>query len=183
MHGKVLFTVTELANITNNSLASANVELARLVARGVLVRYAKGRYGLPDSVAPEALVSSLDSHAYVSGAYALHRHGMVTQAQVEICCMTDRRHNLSRVRNTPMGRVVFICVRPPVYAPPTGEGLIAQPEQALCDYVYLLNRRGLDPRSLVTFVALDRLDSNRLETILPRYPSTVARRVRSIADA
>ena len=49
-HGKSVFTVAELANVASASPAVMNVELGRLVKRGVIRRWVPGRYGLPDSV-------------------------------------------------------------------------------------------------------------------------------------
>ena len=46
-HGKVLFTVTELANVAGVSRAALNVELARLREQEVIMRYAHGLYGPP----------------------------------------------------------------------------------------------------------------------------------------
>ena len=63
--GKRVFCVTELANIADTSAAVMNVELSRLVRRGVICRYMPGTYGLPEGVAGEDLVRAIDSDAYV----------------------------------------------------------------------------------------------------------------------
>ena len=52
LHGKVLFTVTELANVAGTSRAALNVELARLRGEGSIAKYAHGLYGLPGAVTP-----------------------------------------------------------------------------------------------------------------------------------
>ena len=155
---------------------SLGVALQRLVKKGVLVRYASARYGLPGAVAPEELVPTLDSSAYLTGLFALYRHRMVTQMPAEIVCFSGRRHNRSRVRQTPLGRMVFICVESESYAMPR-EGVLASPEQALCDYVFLCRKRGVAAASLVTFRNLDRLDSSVLDATLPRYSAAVRREV------
>jgi hypothetical protein len=180
LHSKTVYTITELANVANVPLNLMNVEVGRLVKKGVVARHATGRYGLPGAVTAETLLPTLDSRAYISGPYALYRHGIITQAQTEICCMTDRRHNRSRTRTTTIGRFVFVCTHPPIYAPPADGNVMASPEQALCDYVYLLGRRGLDPTSLATFRGMDRLNAAGLANIATRYPRTVARAVERI---
>lgn len=180
VHGKSLFTVTELANIARHSRHALNVELSRLRERSVIERFAQGWYGLPGLVTPEVLVTALDSGAYITGAYALSRHNLITQMPVEITCFTNRRHNRSRVRQTSLGRFVFVCVSPPVYAPPSDLPAIASAEQSLCDYVLLNRRRGLDVESLVTLRNLDRLDEGILERTVDRYPQTVARALRRL---
>lgn len=170
-HGKIVFTVTELANVSGSKPHVLNVELDRLCKQGIIVRYTRGRYGLPDAVTPETLLPHLDAHAYISGAFALHRHNLITQMPVEITCFTNRRHNRSRVRMTPVGRFTFMCVQPRVYAPPT-EGVLAGLEQALCDYIFLMRRRGIAPSSQVTFRGLHGLDAKALQERAARYPKS-----------
>ena len=139
-HGKVLFTVTELANVAGTSRAALNVELARLRDQEIITQYAHGLYGLPGAVAPQVLVPTIDSHAYITGHYALYGYNLATQSPVAITCFTDRRSPRARERVTPVGRLVFVCVRSGVYFP-VSEGAIAPPAQALCDYVYLSRRQ------------------------------------------
>jgi hypothetical protein len=171
-HGKTVFTVTELANASGSRPHVLNVELARLCRQGIVVRYARGRYGLPETVTPEMLLSQLDTHAYITGAFALHRHNLITQMPVEITCFTNRRHNRSRIRTTPVGRFTFVCVQSPVYAPPS-DAVLAGPEQALCDYVFLMCRRGIAPSSQVTFRSLHGLNPKAIRELTSRYPKSV----------
>lgn len=173
VHRKVVFTVTELANLAGARPRSLSVALQRLVARGILIRYAPGRYGLPGTVTPEELAPALDSSAYLTGLYALYRHQLVTQRPAELVCFSRRRHNRSRVRQTPVGRFVFVCVEPEVYSSP--QGALATPEQALCDFILLCRQRGVTAASQVTFRHLERLDARQLAALLPRYPATVRR--------
>lgn len=173
-HGKTVFTVTELANISGSTPHVLNVELNRLCKQGIIVRYARGQYGLPEAVTPEQLVLFLDAHAYITGAFALHRHNLITQMPVEITCFTNRRHNRSRVRPTPLGRFTFVCVQSPVYAPPA-DSIVAGPVQALCDYVFLMRQRGVAASSQVTFRGLHELDIKAIQEQAARYPKSVQR--------
>lgn len=175
-HGKVLFTVTELANVAGTSRAALNVELSRLREQEIIVRYTQGLYGLPGAVSPEVLVPAIDPHAYISGHYALYRHHLVTQVPVAITCFTDRRSPRAQERITPVGRLVFVCVRSRVYFP-VSEGAVAPPAQALCDYVYLSRRHGTVPEALVTFRNLGRLQAADVRRVLARYPITVQKHV------
>lgn len=178
-HQKVVFTTTELANASGQDLASLTVSLRRLVGRGIVARYANGRYGLPGASTVIDLVPALDTGAYVTGMYALHRHHLVTQNPSEILCFTNRRHNRSRVRETSLGRVVFASVGTPIYSHP-GHPALAGPEQALCDFVYVCCRHRLPASSLATFRNLETLNPNALALLLDRYPKTVARAVTTI---
>jgi hypothetical protein len=171
-HGKVLFTVTELANAAGTSRAALNVELTRLRKQEIITKYAHGLYGLPGAVSPQALLSAIDSHAYITGHYALYRYSLVTQTPAIITCFTDRRSPRARERVTPVGRLVLACVRSGVYFP-VSEGAMAPPAQALCDYVYLSRRQGTAPEALVTFRNLARIRDVDLPRILQRYPISV----------
>ena len=178
-HGKVLFAVTELAHIANTSRAALNVELTRLRRQGILVRYAHGQYGLPDAVTPELLLPAMDSHAYITGSYALYVHNLITQAPTCITCFTDRRSPRAQVRKTPVGRFVFVCVRSRVYAPPA-TGVLAAPEQALYDFVYILRRQGLAIQGQVSWRNLEKLKRAECLRIGAHYPATVRTEVRAL---
>jgi hypothetical protein len=171
-HEKVLFTITELAHIAGVSRAALNVELARLRQQGIVTQYAHGLYGMPGAVTATSLVPAIDCHAYITGHYALHVYNLVTQVPTRIVCFTDRRSPRARERDTPVGRLVFACVRSSVYAPPT-DGAMTAPAQALCDYVYLARRDGVAPETLVTFRNLEQLCQPELQSVLTRYPATV----------
>jgi len=179
VHGKTLFTATELANVAGASLHALNVVAARLRKQGVLVRYARGLYGPPESVTPEQLARSVDSHAYLTSSWALFSYGLITQAPVLFTCFTDRRHNRARERDTPLGKLLFVCVRKPVYHPPE-RGVVAGPEQALFDYVYLMRRHGADPLSTATFRRVGTLRRSVMARIGRRYPDRVRRNVSQI---
>jgi hypothetical protein len=180
-HEKVLFTVTELANVAGVSRAALNVELARLREQAIVVKYAHGLYGLPGAVTAEVLVPAVDSHAYITGHYALHVHHMVTQVPTTVTCFTDRRSPRARERSTPVGRLVFVCVRGSVYAP-VRECPVVPPAQALCDYVYLSRRQSVRPEALVTFRHLQRIRTPDFPDILARYPFTVQKHVECLIE-
>ena len=173
-YGKVVFTVTELSNISALSAKSLKVSLSRLVERGIIQHYTKGRYGMPGAVRIEDLVPSIDPAAYVTGMYALYQHQLITQMPTEISCFTNHRHNRSRVRVTPLGRIVFVCITGSTYSYPQGN-VIVSPEQAVSDFVHLCRRRGVSPSDIVTFRNLHRLDLGLLQAGLKKYPATVKR--------
>ena len=171
-HGKVVFSVAELANVARTNLHALNTELGRLVKRGVIIRYAHGQYGPVRGVAPEDLVLQIDPGAYITGFSALFRHHLVTQIPSEVTCFTDRRHNRVTNRTTPIGTLRFIRVSAPIYAKPAERALVSG-EQALCDFVWLSLRDGIEPQSLVTFRNLDSFSRRRLTHFLRRYPKNV----------
>lgn len=179
-HGKVLFTVTELANVSGTSRAALNVELTRLRKQEIITKYTHGLYGLPGAVSPQVLIPAIDSHAYITGHYALYGYSLVPQVPVTITCFTDRRSPRARERVTPVGRLVFVCVRSGVYFP-VSQGAIAPPAQALCDYVYLSRRQGTAPEALVTFRNLARIRDVDFSQTLERYPISVQNHVERLS--
>ena len=184
-HGKLVFSVAELANAAQTSLHALNTELGRLVRRGIIHRYAHGRYGSTQGVEPQDILPTVDRGAYITGFYALFRRHLVTQVPTEVTCFTDRRHNRMSDRIAPAGKLKFIRVPPSVYAKPDDQA-IAPAEQALCDFAWLSLRDGIDPLSLVTFQNLGTLSCRRLNKALRRYPekvqTTVARIVGTTAS-
>jgi hypothetical protein len=180
-YGKIVFSVTELANAAQTTPRILNVELNRLVKRGVIQRYTQGRYGSSTNLRPEDLLPYLDASAYLTGPYALHRHNVIMQVPVEITCFTNRRHNRSRTRLTSLGKFVFVCVNPKCYAHPA-KGKLASPEQALCDALYLANRAALQLESLVTFLGRSPLSWQRVSKVARRYPEKVLREVKRLQD-
>ena len=171
-HGKLVFSGAELANAARTNLHALNTELGRLVRRGLITRYAHGRYGPVQGVAPEDILPEVDPGAYITGFSALFRHHLVTQAPTEVTCFTDRRHNRKTDRLTPAGKLRFIRVPAAIYAKPADQ-VLASAEQALCDFAWLNLRDGIEPQSLVTFRNLDALSHRRLKKILRHYPVKV----------
>jgi hypothetical protein len=178
-YGKQFFRVSELANLATNNPEFIGGELARLLKAGVLVRYATGVYGLPGAGDIPQLAKTIDSSAYVTGADALYHHGLITQAAVGKTCFTNRRHNRSRVRRTPLGTFAFICTSPPVYSRPKESGY-ATPAQALHDFVFISRLRGADPEAVATFRNLGGVDKADMENVGQRYPETVRLQARSV---
>ncbi len=175
-YGKVLYTVTELAHLADCPPSVLNVELYRLLKQGVVTRYAHGVYGRPGKVDVESLIPYLDKRAYITGEYALFYHNLITQNIHRITCFTNRRHNRSRVKETPVGTFEFVTVAAPLYHMPK-KGEVASPEQALLDYIYIARRQGLNVQSLVSFRQLHTLDRVRLNQLACNYPRTVRREI------
>jgi len=179
---KALFTVAELANIAGVSPHNLNVQLGRLVTQGVMVRYARGIYGLPGLGAPAELVGFMDSGAYITGLYSLYHHNLVTQRPTLVTCFTNRRHNRSRERETPIGTFSFVCLGGRIYSRPT-DGNIACGQQAFCDWLYLCLRKNIAPESQATLCNLSTFNDDLLADLLRRYPKTVSRAADRILDS
>lgn len=182
-HRKDFFSVTELANATGLGRNRLNTELHRLVKNDLLTRYIRGCYGLASGkVSPEMLLPYLDPGAYITGAYTLFHHQLITQVPATITCFTNRRHGRHKKRETPAGNYEFTTVKDKVYKRPD-TGKLASPEQALYDFVYCQRAGGIkNPESLVTFRNLDRLDQKVMDKTAEGYPHTVNEKVRLIME-
>ncbi|NCC52894.1 MAG: hypothetical protein EOM20_17010 [Spartobacteria bacterium] len=179
VHGKVVFTNSELANVSQCEYSSLKVTLSRLVDKHIIERYTAGRYGLPGAVGVEDVVKAIDSTAYITGIYALHLHHLITQVPQEVHCFTKRRQNRSRIRETSLGRFVFMRINSTVYAKPV-KSLVVGPEQAFCDYIYICRKHGVNPAGIVTFRNLNQLDESVMDGCLPKYPKAVKKIAESI---
>jgi hypothetical protein len=177
-HGKALFTVTELANVARTTRAAVNVELSRLLRLGMIMRYAHGIYGMPGAASAEQLLPMLDGCAYITGLAALVRHGMATQLPRVIDCFTNRRARRTRIA-TPIGEFLLHTVSEPIFCPQP-QGVIAPPAQALCDFIYLEQRREASPETIVTLRHLERLSAGTSSKVIRRYPPAVSEAVRDI---
>lgn len=181
-HGQKFFSVAELANAAGVRPHVLNVDLGRLVKKDMIVRYAHGKYGLPDTAGTEDLLPFLDSGAYITGFYALYRHNLITQIPSLITCFTNRRHDRARIRRTLLGTFVFSSVSKKVYNPP-GEGWITPPEQAFLDWIYLALRQGLRPETQVTLRNLKTLRTEVMAGLRSRYPKSVNKKADMILTA
>jgi hypothetical protein len=178
-HGKKLFSVAELANVAGVTPHVLNVEMARLVKQEVIVRYARGKYGLSGVAGPEDILPYLDRTAYITGFYALYRHNVVIQVPVVITCFTNRRHNRSRIKKTPAGTFVFSCVARKVFMPPH-DGLLASPEQALLDWIYISLKEGVLPENQAALRNRKNLTKEKISRWRAKYPKSVLKKAETI---
>lgn len=146
--GRPVFTTREVAAIRGASVAATSQTLRRLETDGRVVRVARGVWCDPEDpgFTPFALVHALaGSHpAYVSFVSALHLHGIVEQIPQVVYAATTGH---TARRRTPVGTYSFHRIEPRFF-----DGydwyrgghdfLIATPEKALIDSLYLASRKG-----------------------------------------
>ncbi len=151
--GRPVFTSREIATLGGTSLTAASHTLRRMEQRGLIKRAARGLWCVPSDprFTPFALVTFLAGRhqAYVSFLSAVHLHGMIEQIPQIIYAATT---GPTRVKKTPVGTYSFHRIHPNFF---TGfdwyrdrrDFLIASPEKALVDSLYLSSRRGKRFRS------------------------------------
>ena len=144
----VIFTTREYANQVGLSMSAGAKRLARLSLRKLLVRVTKGvwantghPYFHPLSSVPHLLGKE---QGYVSFLSALHLHGVISQIPKTIQIATTGR---ARTLDAPVGDYEFFQIKPELMQQGTTWSythlpyLIATPEKALLDTLYLSTRK------------------------------------------
>ena len=164
---KKLFSFSDLVLLTGDKRSSLSVQLSRLVRSGVIERPARGWYGNPFAPpSDEELAMVIRQPSYLSLEYALARHGVLSQAVYVNTLVTTRLPYTFRT-----GRRVFEYhqVKKDLFRGYKKEMyvLVAEPEKALLDLIYVRLVRGRDMGrgaldSLVDDMYLEELDHERL---------------------
>ncbi|MDP2959089.1 MAG: type IV toxin-antitoxin system AbiEi family antitoxin domain-containing protein [Longimicrobiales bacterium] len=146
--GRPVFTTREIAAVRGGSVSATSQALKRMERQGLLVSPARGIWSVPTDprFTPLALVPYLAGghQAYVSFFSALHLHGLIEQIPQVVYVATTGH---PRIRRTPLGTYSFHRIHPRFFAGfdwyrGRQDFLIAGPEKALVDCLYLSSRRG-----------------------------------------
>ena len=143
-----VFSTREFASIRGSSVSSATQSLQRLSRSGALLRITRGLWC--DPLDPRFTVFSIvplltpGHRAYVSFLTALHLHGIIEQIPqvVQVATTTHGRRVV-----TPAGVFELHRIDPRFFSGfdwyrDRQEFLVASPEKALVDCLYLSTRRG-----------------------------------------
>lgn len=160
-------------DVDTTDLAS---QLSRWVASGKLLQLRRGVYALPEAYRrraphPFEIANLLERPSYVSLESALSYYGVIPEAVFVTTSITTAR---AGEFDTPLGRFAYRHVVPALfwgYGAVTMAGveaLLARPEKALFDLVYL--RTGADQPAFLQELRLDtgRLDQQVLEEMAQR---------------
>ena len=146
--GRPVFTTREIALLAGGSLSAVSHSLKRMERQGVVRGVLRGLWCDPSDprFTPFLLVPFLAGghQAYVSFLSALNLHGMIEQIPQSVFCATTGH---TRLKKTPVGTFSFHRIHPNFFAGfdwyrGGREFLIATPEKALVDSLYLSSRRG-----------------------------------------
>jgi predicted transcriptional regulator of viral defense system len=145
--GRPVFTTREIAGIRSASLSSTSQSLTRMAELGLVTAVSRGLWCLPSDprFTPFALVPFLSGRhrAYVSFFSALHLLGLTGQIPQVVYAATTAH---TRVATTRVGKYSFHRMQPALFAGfdwhSSGQFLIATPEKAVVDCLYLSGRKG-----------------------------------------
>ena len=173
-NGMSIFTVSEFRRVTDLSEIAAQKFVERYTKRGLLTRLKKGMYIVTDNPPTSHLISNrLYRPSYVSFESALSYHKIIPETVYAVTAATTKP-----TRNFDVGGKAFIYhkIKTSAYTgyAPTRIGneviLLATPEKALVDYLYLVN---LGKKPLYERLEFRELSKERIvaNTILFRRPS------------
>jgi hypothetical protein len=169
-----LFRFADVEKFSGN----ANVFLTRALAKGFVLRIARGVYintlrdGEP---AIEEVACFLRTPSYISCEWALNRHGIILQAPY-VCTVLTLDTAVGRSRDISFGRVVieFSRITPRLFngfeAKPGFN--LALPEKALLDTLYLRKRIPFADE-----LEADHLDKDILQRMAAAFPAIVNKRL------
>ncbi len=142
-----VFATRELVSLSGKSASAINQSLVHLEKQGLVQRVYRGVWSQGDqrNVSPYQMIPLLfDKHrAYVSFLSALHLHGIVEQIP-QVITLASTAH--SRSVSTSLGTFQIHKICPEFFQgfswyKKTGKFLIAEPEKALVDCLYLSTRK------------------------------------------
>lgn len=176
--GRTVFTTTEIAAVRRETVSATTQVLARMERQGLLLKVKRNlwcdpadprftRFGLIPFLAG-------NHRAYLSLLSALNLHGVIDQIPQQVYAVTTGPTKSVR---TEVGVFSFHRIQPEFFAGFDWHGtgktfLIATPEKALVDSLYLSTRRGARFRHLPT------IDFSELP-----HPDSIAHWVERIPDA
>ncbi|MBL7075471.1 helix-turn-helix domain-containing protein [candidate division KSB1 bacterium] len=177
--GRPVFSLPELVRITGLPPASARRAVSRLVKRRFLIKLSKGLYGNAFAhLSLEQVAGMLYPPAYISVESALFTHGVIDQTPHIVTCITL---NKTKTFRTALGEILYYHIKSGLFFGfhPQDGLVLAGPEKAAADYVYIKRQNGLFPD-------LDEwnwgnLDLLNLREILKSYPKSVEKHIMEFA--
>ena len=168
--GQPFFHLSDLMKLGELTRETARKNAQRLLAKGFLLRVGPELYANGLSLPTIEAAACVLRVAYVSFEHALFLHGVLDQAPYLVTCATLGRPG--RVK-TALGEIEYHRIAPRLFTgfEPSAGVLLATPEKALLDLVYLRLRRGEEP--LAGEWNPDELNCVALATLAMNYPRTV----------
>lgn len=172
---KKFYSLQEVINFTGGGKEVVKVSLSRLVSQKKLFGLGHGFYTLsPDKVDVESLACQLIYPSYISFEYALWLHGIYNQIPAALTLATAAKTKKLLILDT---SIEYSHLKKELFCGYAlkGKTLIASPEKALLDELYLI---GLGKRSIsLQELDLGKINKTKLKKWLPFYPSSTAKKL------
>ncbi|PIR17849.1 MAG: hypothetical protein COV46_02450 [Deltaproteobacteria bacterium CG11_big_fil_rev_8_21_14_0_20_49_13] len=145
--GRLVFTTREIAGLTSGSMSSTTQSLKRLEQQKVIKKIFQGvwAFAYDKRFSPFLIIPYLmpNHRAYLSFISALHIHGVIGQIP-QVITVASTGH--TKVIKTPVGTFDVHQMSPDLFAGFDWDGsggyLLAEPEKAFVDCLYLASRKG-----------------------------------------
>lgn len=171
-----IFTNREFARIFNLSVYQAEYQLRELQKEGLLEKLKRGFYALKtDPPSEEEVANALYRPSYISFEYALAYYNIIPEMTYQITSATTKSTRLFAVGHK---SYAYYTIKQEAY---TGyvlaqrgdrRFLIAQPEKALVDYLYIISfgkRALIGERQLNERMELKSLDKEKMLSFAKLY--------------
>ncbi len=168
--GKPVCTAEELRRASGRE--NMRQALSSLVLKGHLLRLERGKYTLPSIMAgnPYSVATSITTPSYISLITAFYIYGFTEQVPEII-------YVLNAKRGRRIGNIRLVKVRPSMMFGYGGEGghLVAEPEKAIVDSLYLAKYVPLD--ETIKALSSEGIDYLKLARYAARAGKSVAQRL------
>ncbi len=134
---KRYFTLTDIKKISSISEESLRVAMSRLVKNGEIRRISRGIYSVDlDEINWESFACETYQPSYISFESALAIHNVLSQKPVHITLATTNRSKRMAIKDK---SIIYRHIQPDLFwgFEKSGSYLIADPEKALLDLIYL----------------------------------------------
>lgn len=173
---KKLFSLSDLLVMTDEKRSTISVQLSRLSIKGIVENPVRGWYSNPfRPPTPEELSMVIRTPSYLSMEYALSKHSILSQNVFTYTLVTPKLpYTFQNDRDT----FEYHQIKRSLFWGYKTEGmvLLAEPEKALLDLIYLRSIRGKDSNesiinSLMDDMYLEDLDRDRLTEYSDKFNS------------
>lgn len=180
--GKSLLTTDDIRQILEIEVDRTLEDLIRrLLEQDVLMQLEKGKYALKNAnVSDFDMAQFLYSPSYISFETALNYHGILSQFPMEITSATTKRTTDKEV----LGKVftyAHLSTKLFVGYYKDNDALIAQPEKALFDQLYMISK-GLKTEQYLDEMDFTGVDQQKVERYLVLLPNKVANQISSLTQ-
>ncbi len=174
-HNKKIFTLRELAILTDENDASTGMALLRAKKSGVVGRIKNLWINMIDKPTLEDVALELKSPSYISFESALYKHGILSQSPRGLLSLatTLKPGKIS----TPLGDIQYTHLSPKLFFG-FDSNRLAISEKAFLDLIYIKIRRGTLETSEVFY--LDLLNKQKLLSLADKFPPYVKKEISKI---
>lgn len=163
IHNLRVFSPREFQRLLQLSPVKAKYILETYCKKGTFVRLKKGLYASKDNYPSQAEIANrLYQPSYISFEYAMQLHGLIPESAYTITSATTKPTRTFVVDGVPYS---FSSLHKSLfngYFPSKQNGvsvLLAEPEKALADYLYLVT---LGKKAPLERLSIDKLDKTKL---------------------